>query len=138
MNRNLTLFLCLFLLMASPCALVQGGGFSDKARNSRTDGGKRDCDSGPAWCKNEDGTCSTEMRGRCGKRRGDWYGARQPVANSAEARTLLLNYFAGRDYSVSEITEKKWGFRGDILDRNGTIIDRVMIDKRSGRIRSLN
>lgn len=42
------------------------------------------------------------------------------------------------EYAVSEIMEKKWGFRANILDKNGSVIDRVMIDKRTGRIRSLN
>jgi hypothetical protein len=78
------------------------------------------------------------MRGRCGKRRGDWYGARQPVANAAEAQKLLVNYFSDQGYAVSEMTEQIWGFRALIVDKNGKAVDVVMIDKRSGRIRSLN
>ena len=78
------------------------------------------------------------MRGRCGKRRGDWYGASQPVVSAVEARALLQNYFTGQEYSVSGVTEKKWGFRAEIFDKDGKMIDRVMIDKRSGRIRSLD
>jgi hypothetical protein len=92
----------------------------------------------PAWCKSREGLCDPEMRGRCGKQRGDWYGASQPVANVEEARELLQSFFTGKEYHVSEITEKKWGFKADILDKNGTVVDRVMIDKRSGRIRSLD
>lgn len=107
------------------------------AGHGRMQRGKMDCETGPAWCKNEDGTCRTEMRGRCGKRRGDWYGASQPVATAGEARRLLLNYFAGQGYTVSEPVEKKWGFKAEIIDTSGKIIDRVMIDKRTGRIRSL-
>lgn len=132
-------FLVLFLLFASGTTVVaQAVEQPNEAKQCRSHGGKTDSDTGPDWCKNEGGTCSPEMRGRCGKRRGDWYGARQPVATAAEARTLLQNYFAGRDYTVSDLSEKKWGFRGDIVDKSGKIIDRVMIDKRSGRIRSLN
>ena len=77
------------------------------------------------------------MRGRCGKRRGDWYGASQPVTSAAEAERLLGNFFAGQEYSVSAVTEKKWGFTADIRDKDKKVIDQVMIDKRSGRIRSL-
>ena len=105
--------------------------------NCPNPGGQKKCGTRPAWCRNETGQCNPEMRGQCGKRRGDWYGARQPVANISEARTLLLNYFAGHEYKLSEVTEKKWGFIADIQDKNGAIIDRVMVDKRFGRIRTL-
>ncbi|NTV48570.1 MAG: hypothetical protein HGB32_15820 [Geobacteraceae bacterium] len=98
---------------------------------------KRDCDAPPDWCNSDGVTCKPEIRGQCGKRRGDWYGARKPVANEAEARTLLLNYFAGQGYTVSEITERRWGFRAEIINKDGKVVDRVMIDKRSGRIRSM-
>jgi len=108
-----------------------------ESKECRKPGMRMDCDADPAWCKKEGESCSPEMRGRCGKRRGDWYGARQPVANAAEARGLLVSYFTGQGYTVSEVSDKKWGFKAEILDKNGNIVDRVMIDKRSGRIRSL-
>ena len=99
----------------------------------------KNCDvSDPEWCKMGEGSCSPEMRGRCGKRRGDWYGARQPVANAAEAQKLLSDYYNGHGNTVSEMSEQKWGFRAVIVDKDGKTIDLVMIDKRSGRIRSLN
>ena len=99
----------------------------------------KNCDaSGPEWCKMGEGSCSPEMRGRCGKRRGDWYGARQPVATAAEAQKLLSDYYNGHGNTVSEMSEQKWGFRAVIVDKDGKTIDLVMIDKRSGRIRSLN
>lgn len=138
MKHYLRLLLTLLLLNAYPVAAAQPEIRVGEASNCRNHRGKMDCDTGPTWCKSEEGTCSPEMRGRCGKRRGDWYGAPQPVATAAEARGLFLNYFAGRGYTVSAITEKKWGFQAEIYDKNGKIVDRVMIDKRSGRIRSLN
>lgn len=92
---------------------------------------------GPGWCKDEGVSCRPEMRGRCGKRRGDWYGASHAVPDATEARRLLLNYFAGQGYTVSDVREKRWGFKAEILDRNGKAVDSVMIDRRSGRIRSL-
>ena len=99
----------------------------------------KNCDvSDPEWCKMGEGSCSPEMRGRCGKRRGDWYGARQPVATAAEAQKLLSDYYNGHGNTVSEMSEQKWGFRAVIVDKDGKTIDLVMIDKRSGRIRSLN
>ncbi len=137
MKHFLPLVLVLFWLAVQLPAAAQAAGSISEPENCRKNGIKRDCGGGPAWCSNADGTCSPEMRGRCGKRRGDWYGASQPVVNATEARELLSNYFIGHGYTVSEITEKKWGFRADILDKDGKAIDRVMIDKRSGRIRSL-
>lgn len=138
MKSTLTFLLFVHLVALLPAVSARAGGHESATRKCQTHDGKMDCDTGPAWCKSEEGSCTPEMRGRCGKRRGDWYGARQPVAGAAEARQLLLNYFSGQEYTVSGIVEKKWGFRADIFDRNGTLIDRVMIDKRSGRIRSLN
>lgn len=100
-------------------------------------GGKAGCDGVRGWYRNGDVTCRPEMRGRCGKRRGDLYGARQPVTDATEARKLLLQYFAGQEYTVSEVTDRRWGFKAEIIDKDGKVVDRVMIDKRSGRIRSL-
>ncbi len=130
--------LFVLLLAAQPVAATQTEIGAGEGKNCRQHVGKKDCDSGPSWCRGGEGACRPEMRGRCGKRRGDWYGASQPVATALEARTLLLNHFTGQEFSVSGVIEKKWGFRAEILDKDGKIIDRVMIDKRSGRIRSLD
>lgn len=137
MRCYLSLLLCMLLLAAGSALAAQPLENAVESKEQLKSGIKMDCDANPAWCKNERGSLSPEMRGRCGKRRGDWYGARQPVANVTDARALLVNYFAGKGYTVSEVNEKKWGFRAEILDRDGKLVDRVMIDKRSGRIRSL-
>jgi hypothetical protein len=136
---KLLLPILLYILLAAGTALasspeVQAG--VDK--NCRMHNGKAECEAGSSGCKGMEGSCSPEMRGSCGKRRGDWYGASQPVATASEARRILQNYFAAQEYSVSELSEKKWGFKADIRDKSGKIIDRVMIDKRTGRIRSID
>lgn len=77
------------------------------------------------------------MRGRCGKRRGDCYGARRPVTGADDARSQIVRYYEGQDVTIAKLVEKQWQYEADILDRQGVPIDRVMIDKRSGRIRSL-
>jgi hypothetical protein len=136
MRHYLPLLLCV-LLAAGSVAAAQPLEHAGESKDSRKPGMKMDCNADPAWCNNEEGSCCPEMRGRCGKRRGDWYGARQPVANATEARGLLVNYFTGHGYTVSEVNEKKWGFIAEIHDKNGKVVDRVMIDKRFGRIRSL-
>ncbi|MFZ4859958.1 MAG: hypothetical protein ACOYL3_26640 [Desulfuromonadaceae bacterium] len=138
MKRRLLLLLLGITLSTSPSfAAVAPGEHPDEGKNCQTHVGKADCNEGPSWCKNREGSCIPEMRGKCGKRRGDWYGARQPVTSAAEAERLIGNYYAGQEYSVSAVTEKKWGFKADILDKNKKVIDQIMIDKRSGRIRSL-
>jgi hypothetical protein len=83
------------------------------------------------------GQCNLEKRGWCGKRKGDWYGARRPVTSISDAREQLARYFAGRQLSVAELSEKPWRYEADLLDSSGRAVDRVMIDKRSGRIRSI-
>jgi hypothetical protein len=138
MNRIVPLLLCVVLLAAGSALAAQPEHRSDMSGTCRKTGGNKDCNGGPGGCKNEQSTCSPEMRGRCGKRMGDWYGARQPVSTAAEAQTQLQNYYAGQGYTVANVREKKWGFRADVLDKNGVIVDRAMIDKRSGRIRSLD
>ena len=138
MKRLLLLLLGITLSTSPSFAAVVPGEHPDEGKNCQTHVGKADCNEEPSWCKNREGSCSPEMRGKCGKRRGDWYGASQPVATALEARTLLLSHFTGQEFSVSGVIEKKWGFRAEILDKDGKIIDRVMIDKRSGRIRSLD
>lgn len=137
MKYYILLLLSTLLLTAQSVAVAQAENGADETNKPRRHGMKRDCDAPPDWCKSDGDTCKPEMRGQCGKRRGDWYGARQPVANEAEARILLLNYFAGQGYTVSELTERKWGFKAEIINKEGKVVDRVMIDKRSGRIRSL-
>ena len=137
MKRFLLLLLNIALITSQSFAAVATGEHSVIAEECRTHAGKADCTEGSSWCKSREGSCSPEMRGKCGKRRGDWYGARQPVTSAAEAGRLLSNYFAGQEYSVAGVTEKKWGFKAIILDKDRKVVDQVMIDKRSGRIRSL-
>lgn len=137
MKKYLPLLLCMLIFSDGSAIAGQAGERAGDADNFRPRGGKMRDDAGPPWWKRGEGACRPEMRGRCGKRRGDWYGARKPVANAAEARGLLLNYFAGQEYTVSDLTEKRWGFKAEILDKSGAVVDRVMIDKRTGRIRSL-
>jgi len=137
MKRFLLLLPVITLVTSLSFAAVAAGEHPDEGKNCQTHIGKSDCNGGLSWCKDREGSCSPEMRGKCGKRRGDWYGARQPVSSVAEAERLLSNYYAGQEYSVSGVTEKKWGFKAVILDKDKKVIDQVMIDKRSGRIRSL-
>ena len=90
------------------------------------------------WCRNvKDGSCSPDKRGGCGKRRGDWYGVRRPVTSVKDARAQLTHFFSARQLIVAEVLERPWHFEADVLDTCGKVVDRAMIDKRSGRVRSI-
>jgi len=65
------------------------------------------------------------------------YGARKAVRTEGEARTILLRYFSPHKATVGEIRERNWFFEAEIKDRNNRPVDRVIIDKRTGRIRSI-
>lgn len=86
---------------------------------------------GMGWGRNGQG-------GGCDKRFTGCYGARQPVKSIEEARKQLETYFADReDVVIGAIEERRWGFEASILDRNNKPIDRVMIHRKTGRIRSM-
>jgi hypothetical protein len=64
------------------------------------------------------------------------YGEKRSVMNEDEARTILKEHF--RDtFSIGKIRKRKFYFETEIRDRNGNLVDKVIIDRRSGRIRSI-
>lgn len=73
----------------------------------------------------------------CPKRHADRYGARQPVHTEAEARERLLQLFGADQVTVSDLEERPRHFKANIVDKNGKLLDTVIIDRRSGRIRSI-
>ena len=84
--------------------------------------------------------CWREQRPYGGYGRGPrwgWYGARIQVKTADDARTLLKRYFEGQDVTVGKITERKWHFIAEIKDSKENLVDRVLLDKRTGRIRSI-
>ncbi len=98
---------------------------------------ERDCGKDREWCRSVGKECRPEHQRRCGKRKGDWYGARRAVHSAEDARGLFTAYFAGQNVTISAINEKPWRFEADVKDRSGNIVDRVIVDKRSGRVRSI-
>lgn len=86
---------------------------------------------GMGWCRKNHGS-------GCDKRFGACYGARQPVKNIEEARKQLEAYYADRkDVVIGGIEERRWGYEAQLLDSNNKLIDRVMIHRQTGRIRSI-
>lgn len=67
------------------------------------------------------------------------YGARKPVRSIEEARSLIEKFFAdnGETITVGRIEAKRRFFEVEILDRDGKLLDRAIVDRRTGRIRSI-
>ncbi len=71
---------------------------------------------------------------------GGWrggYGERRAVQSRGDAQRMLNNYYMRRNMRIGPIRDNGFYFEADILDRNNRFMDRVIIDKRSGRIRSI-
>jgi hypothetical protein len=65
------------------------------------------------------------------------YGQRRVVVSKEDARRILKQYFLRRNVKIGAIWERKFYFEAEIRDRNGNLLDIVLIDKRTGRIRSI-
>lgn len=67
------------------------------------------------------------------------YGVRNPVRTAEEAKQVIETYLSDNKEGVrvGKIQEKNLYFEAEILDRNKKLIDRAIVDKRTGRIRSI-
>jgi hypothetical protein len=67
-----------------------------------------------------------------------WYGAKRMVRTPDEAREILeKGFFQQGNIKIGKIRERPRFFEADIMNRKGILIDLIIIDKRSGRIRSV-
>lgn len=73
----------------------------------------------------------------CYSSRWGWYGAKRRVGSVSEAKSLLQDYYADDDVSIGKIVRKQDYFQAEIRDTKNKIIDRVIVDRRTGRIRSI-
>lgn len=74
--------------------------------------------------------------GYCRGPRHGWYGAHSPVKTAAEAKQRIREFFGGR-VIVENLLERKLFFEADVKSEKGVLIDIVIVDKRTGRIRSI-
>ncbi|ACD96639.1 hypothetical protein [Trichlorobacter lovleyi] len=72
----------------------------------------------------------------CLRRHADHYGARQPLQTADEAKERLRIFFNVPAAQISLHREIRMGYIADITNADGSLLDRVIIDKRTGRIRS--
>lgn len=75
--------------------------------------------------------------GYCNGPRWGWYGARCEVKTVDDARKALEEYFAGTEMKIGAISHRGRFFEAEVLDRNNVVTDRVIVDRRTGRIRSI-
>lgn len=66
-----------------------------------------------------------------------WYGAKRPVRSLEEAMAILRSYFQDRELIIKIVKERRWGFIAEITKIDGTLVDIVIVDRRTGRIRSI-
>lgn len=65
------------------------------------------------------------------------YGAKRPVRSPEEAMAILKAYFKDKDLIIKIVRERRWGFIAEITKYDGALIDIVIVDRRTGRIRSI-
>jgi len=85
------------------------------------------------------GTCphKTPYGDYCpGPHRG-WYGAGKQVKTETEARQILEEYFKGEKVVITVVREKDRFFEAEVRDEKNALLDVVIVDKRTGRIRSI-
>jgi len=92
---------------------------------------------GHGWHGGGQGAGRSPYGAYCPKRHADKYGARQPVQTATEARQRLLQFFGADEVTIRNLEEYPRHFKADIINKNGKLLDTVIIDRRSGRIRSI-
>lgn len=70
--------------------------------------------------------------------RWGWYGARRIVKTPAEAREIIEKTFiAGNGIKIGIIRERHHFFEAEIVNMKGSCVDLIIIDRRTGRIRTI-
>lgn len=74
-----------------------------------------------------------------GPRWGRPYGAPRPISTADDAKQVIQTFFSsrGQPVTVGKMEERNWYFQADVLDKKGGVADRVIVDKRTGRLRSI-
>ena len=82
-------------------------------------------------------TYAADERHPYGGSRSGAYGEKIEVLTIDDARKVLKEYFSKRDVRIGEMQEREFYFEAEVLDRKNNLIDKVIVDKRTGRIRSI-
>lgn len=67
-----------------------------------------------------------------------WYGAKREVRTPVEAREIIEQFVVqDRGIRVVRMREKAHFYIAEIINSRGVLVDLILIDKRTGRIRSM-
>lgn len=67
-----------------------------------------------------------------------WYGAKRVVKTSGEANDIIVQFYVPQNgIRIRRIIEGPRFFHADIINSKGVVVDKVIIDKSTGRIRSI-
>ena len=67
-----------------------------------------------------------------------WYGARREVRTPVEAKEIIEQFLAqDRGIRIVRMREKAHFYIAEVMNNKGVLIDLILIDKRTGRIRSM-
>ena len=80
--------------------------------------------------------CCSPFGGYCeGAGRG-WYGEGKPVKSAEDASEVIRSIYLPRKVSVTNVRDEADFFEADVKENNKPL-DTVIVDKRTGRIRSI-
>ena len=88
------------------------------------------------WGSNKE-CCPPPYGAYCAKQHCDQYGRRQPLKTRQDAIERLQSFFQVPLQQVKISDESRFWYLADILAPSGTTREQVLIDKRTGRIRSI-
>ena len=74
--------------------------------------------------------------GYCKGPKWGWYGAGRHVRTEEEVRELVSEFLTDTELTAGEIRDEDTYYEVDIRDANGEIVDLLIVDKRTCRIRS--
>ncbi len=84
-----------------------------------------------------DKCCCSPFGSYCRGSEWGWYGARKIVSTAGEAEKIIKNFFLPEKVGVAKLSEKSTYFQAEVIGRNNAVIDMVIVDKNSGRLRSI-
>lgn len=67
-----------------------------------------------------------------------WYGAKRIVKTPVEANEIILQFYVPQQgIHIHRVIESPLFYQAEIFNNKGVLVDKVIIDKRTGRIRSI-
>ncbi len=81
--------------------------------------------------------CCSPFGSYCKGSEWGWYGARRTVATAADAEKTILRFFLPQKVSVANLKDSKTFFEAEVRGKDNSVLDKVIVDKRTGRIRSI-